>query len=235
MRHTPSTAFHIHIKDPTVTVDLFRRSETLWFLPPLESSLCAPKIFELPSYLLFASDHTVLPLWRLGRGEGAFKSNENVVLVSKAHILLQAYMRLYARDQGTLAGSFGISMITYIWSYVDKDGYLDITQLLEPFKTLYEDLKKGTEPVRLFLDELREALGVLESKVESNIQPVDYRLPSCSYVAVLVNRRHIDRLFLAPFIRYGVNQRSERWSQKQCRFTLSSGGVVRISGMDEGI
>lgn len=174
MRYTPSPAFHIHTKDSTLTVDLFPQSETLWFLPPLDSSLCTPRNLKLPSPFLLASDYSVLPICRPGRGEGAFKSEQDLVIVPKAHILLEAFMRLYARDQGTRAGSFAVSMIMYIWGYVDNDGFLDIAQLPQPFKTLYEELKQGTKPLRKFLDELREALGVPEPQEETWVKRDGY-------------------------------------------------------------
>lgn len=159
-RHTPPPAFHIHIKDSTGTVGLFLQSETLWFLPPIDSSLSSPKNIKLPSHFLFASDQTVLPLWRLGRGSGAFKSEQALVLVPKAHVLLEAFMRLYARDDDKRIGAFGLTMISYMSMYVDKDGFLDATQLPEPFKTLYEEYRQRTKSIRQFTDDLKEALGV---------------------------------------------------------------------------
>ncbi len=54
-RHTPPPAFHIHIEDSEVTVALYLQSETLWFLPPLDSSFSFPKRLELPSQFILAA------------------------------------------------------------------------------------------------------------------------------------------------------------------------------------
>ncbi|KAI9755678.1 MAG: hypothetical protein M4579_004176, partial [Chaenotheca gracillima] len=80
VRHTPPPALHIHIEDSEVTVDLFPQSETLWFLPPLDSSILSPKKFKLPSQFILASDQNVLLPWRPGHGSGVFKSDNDPVV-----------------------------------------------------------------------------------------------------------------------------------------------------------
>ena len=166
-RHTPPPAFHIHIKDSEVTVALYIQSETLWFLPPLDSSFSSPKKLEYPSQFIFASDQTVLPPWRPGRGLGVFKSDRDLVVVPKSHILLEAFLRLYARDSGKRIGACAMSMIAYMEEYVDDDGLLDANQLPEPLKTSYKELRQGRKPVRQWKEELKEALGISEDSEDS--------------------------------------------------------------------
>ena len=161
-RHTPPPAFHIHIEDSEVTVALYPQSETLWFLPPLDSSFLCPKKVKLSSQFVLASDQTVLPPWRPGRGSGVFKSDNDPVVVPKSHILLEAFLRLYARDSGKRIGAFAMPMIGYMEEYVDDDGLLDANQLPEPLMTSYKELRQGRKPVRQWTTELKEALGILE-------------------------------------------------------------------------
>ncbi|EXJ72244.1 uncharacterized protein A1O5_04748 [Cladophialophora psammophila CBS 110553] len=161
-RPTPPPAFHIHIKDSEVTVALYPQSETIWLLPPLDSSLSSPNKHILPSHFVLASDQTILPPWRPGRGSGVFKSDSDPVVVPKSHILLEAFLRLYARDSGKRIGAFAMAMIGYIEEYVDDDGLLDANLLPEPLKTSYEELRQGIKPVRQWTQELKEALGIHE-------------------------------------------------------------------------
>jgi hypothetical protein len=168
-RYTPPPAFHLHVDTSNVTMGLYLQSETLWFLPPIDDSLSSPQKLNLPPYFALASDQTVLPPWRPGYGSGVFKPGEDLVIVPQPFILLEAFMRIYARDQGKRVGSFAMAMIAYIQLYVDQDGYLDATQLVEPFKTFYEDLKEGKKPVRQWTMELKEALGIPDE------EPWDHR------------------------------------------------------------
>jgi len=176
-RYTPPPASHVHIKDDAanadeVTVGLYLQSETLWFLPPLHSSLSSPQNLnlKLPSPFILASDQTVLPPWRPGRGSGVFKSGGDdaavAVVVPRSHILLEAFLRLYARDSGKRVGSFAMAMIAYVEEYIDDDGLLDVDRLPEPLLTFYRELRRGGKPVRQWRMELKEALGVREEDSE---------------------------------------------------------------------
>ncbi|KAE9377756.1 hypothetical protein N431DRAFT_434904 [Stipitochalara longipes BDJ] len=126
LRQTPPPAFHAHMEDFGVTVSLYLQSDTIWFPAPLEPSLASPKEVELPSFFVFASDHTVLPPWRPGRGSGFFKPGQYPVIIPKSHILLEAFMLLFDRDWNKRIGSFSMAMIAYIEMYVDEDGFLEI-------------------------------------------------------------------------------------------------------------
>lgn len=163
-RQTPPAAAHLHINGTQVTVGLYPQSDTLWFLPPLNVSLFsnAPDKDHsmLPPYFCLASDSTVMPPRRPGRGSGVFRSGYHPVIVPRNHLLLEAILRLYARDSGKMIGSLGMAMISYMEEYVDDDGLLDTKQLPEPLGTFYQDLRAGRKPVRQWTRELQEALGV---------------------------------------------------------------------------
>lgn len=77
-------------------------------------------------------------------------------------------MRLYARDEGERVGSFGIAMIAYMQLYVDADGFLDAGLLPEPLRTSYGELLEGKKPIRRWMLELKDALGVAVEDSESD-------------------------------------------------------------------
>lgn len=169
-RQTPPPTFHAHV-DSEVTVSLYLQSETLWFLMPLDRSLASPKEVTLPSSFVFASDQTVLPPCRPGRGSGFFKPGQYPVIVPKSHVLLEAFMLLHARNWEKRIGVFAMPMIAYIEEYVDQDGFLETEQLPEPLVSFYKELREGTKPVRQWTEELEEALGLLRnSGLESETQ-----------------------------------------------------------------
>ena len=157
-RHTPPPSFHVHIENSELTVNLYVQSETLWFLPPFDKSLSDPRKAKLPFDLVLASDQTVLPQRRPGRGSGVWSSASYPVLALRAHVLLEAFLRLYARDIGTRVGSFAMAMIGYMEEYVDDDGLLDADRLPQPLRDFYRELKEAKKPVRQWTDELKDAL-----------------------------------------------------------------------------
>jgi len=159
-RPSPPPAFHTHLKDLDVTVSLYLQSETLWSLMPLDRSLASPTEVKHPSCFVFASNQTILPPWRPGRGSGFFKPSQYPLIVPKSHILLDAFMLLYARDFGKRMGAFAMPMIGYIEEYVDEDGLLETKQLPEPLLTFYRELREGEKTVRQWTKQLREALGL---------------------------------------------------------------------------
>ncbi|WDK13934.1 hypothetical protein CGRA01v4_05215 [Colletotrichum graminicola] len=110
-------------------------SEALWFLPILDDSLLSPDQSQLLSYFALASNQDLLPPKRPGRGSGVFKYKKRPVVVHKSHVLLEAYLQIYARDFGRPVGSFAMAMIAYMEGYVDDDGLLDVSQLHEPLRT----------------------------------------------------------------------------------------------------
>jgi len=150
----------MHVDGTELTVDLYTQSETLWFLPPLDSSLSTPQRAQLPSYLMLASDQTIVPPQTVVRGPGLFSFVEYPVVLPTALALLEAFFRIYARDVGTRIGSSAMAMICYMMEYVDDDGrYLDAEQLPEPLRTFYRELKAGQKPIRQWTEELKDALN----------------------------------------------------------------------------
>ena len=159
-RYTPPPVYHMHVDGSEITVGLYPQSDTLWFLPEIDQSLVYPPSLGMHPHFVFASDRGTLPTKRDGRGDGAFKNNEPSVLVPRAIVLLDAFLRLYARDCEKQIGSFAMQMITYIEEYVDGDGYLDHCTSPAPLQMFYEELKEGEKPVGQWKWELRSALGV---------------------------------------------------------------------------
>ncbi|KAK0635119.1 hypothetical protein B0T17DRAFT_31282 [Bombardia bombarda] len=162
-RHSQPPAYHAHVDgDAELTAGLYVQSETLWFLPPLDHLLLPPSCErDLPPYFALASDRAVFPPWRPGRGSGVLKSAADAVVAHKSHVLLEAYMRLFARDQGKRVGSIGISMIAYMHLYVDTDGFSDVNLLPEPFRTSYREFHEGKKPIRQWTWELKDALRLV--------------------------------------------------------------------------
>jgi hypothetical protein len=160
----------MHFEHTEVTVSLYFQSETIWFVPLLDSSLLRAKRLEDSSHFALASDHTVLPPQRPGRGSGVFKSGQSQVIVPKSHILLEAFLRVYVRDLGKQMGAFAMVMINYVEEYVDGDGFLDATLLPEPLRTSYKELKGGKKPVRQWTTELIAVLGIANGTDNSNIR-----------------------------------------------------------------
>lgn len=157
-------------KTRDLTVGLFLQSETLWFLPPLSKTLlCVPEEEATNSPFISATDSTILPPWRPGRGSGVFTSTDSAkhVLVPRAPVLLEAYMRLHARDSGKQVGTFSLAMVDYMTMYVDEDGYLDVMLLSDPFRAFYQRLKVDEGPIRNWTRDLKTALGMpFEDEIE---------------------------------------------------------------------
>ena len=158
-RRRPHPAFHMHILQETGhPVSLFPQSETIWFLPPLSASLARPRACQLPPYLALACDRTALPFYEQPPMWGAFHSDQTVVLVPKAHILVAALMRILARDHDTKVGSNVMTQFLYIPIHAENLGFLDLDILPEPFKKIYEDFRD--EPTFWPLLRLQRALSI---------------------------------------------------------------------------
>lgn len=142
-----------------MTIELFSQSETLWFLAPLDE-LIDPFSDQIPPGFLLASDRHTLPPWRPERGKGHFIGTYgHPVIIPSAHVLMEAFLRIYARDVGKRIGSFAISMVLYIEMYVDEDGLLDVSKLPPVLRDAYLDLKGGKQ-LRHWTKELQKALNV---------------------------------------------------------------------------
>lgn len=158
-RPTPAPESHLHIEGAEEPIGLYPQSVTLWFLPPLQAALTTPDKGQLPPYYALASDESILPPSRLGRGSGFFKSTVHPVVIVPSHVLLEAFMRICARSVNTPPGGFSISMISYVGPYIDDDGFLDLKQLSEPLSSSYLGLRQGKMPVRQWVNELKTLLG----------------------------------------------------------------------------
>lgn len=140
---------HFHITDER-TVNLYRQSSTLWFLPALDPSR---EPDSNPLDFIMASDAR-LPGPRPGRSRGAFPADSFPVFIPTAHRLLEAYIRLMLRADGTIQQTFWQAMISYIGEYVDGDGYLDGSHLETRCGQFYYRLKSGEKPPRVLFEEL---------------------------------------------------------------------------------
>lgn len=158
-RPTQSPSFHMHINASEVTLDLYLQSETLWFLPPFDSSFLSPKTPGLPAPFVLASDKTVLPPSRLGRGAGLFTCDDYPVIVPKSHVMLEAFLHLHARDSGKISGSYTLAMIAYVELYIDRDGFLNVDLLPEPLRTFYVEFQRAPRPIHQWTMKLKTALG----------------------------------------------------------------------------
>ncbi|KAI2467814.1 hypothetical protein F4781DRAFT_400744 [Annulohypoxylon bovei var. microspora] len=155
---TPVPAFHMHIEGSEVNVSLRSHSETLWFIPPPNNADLGMKTSEISkAYYIKASDAS-LPGPRHGRGHGAFSSDGHPVIIPRAHILLEAYIRLASAFRKHYV-SFFLSMVTYMEEYVDRDGLIDETRLSNPCQKFWDELKRDDKPVRELMNELQRGLG----------------------------------------------------------------------------
>ncbi|KAK5625749.1 hypothetical protein RRF57_001465 [Xylaria bambusicola] len=151
--------FHMHIQGSKVDVSLRLHSETLWFIPPPNKPPSSKKELDakLSPYYLEASSQE-LPPWCPGRGQGAFSSHGSPVLVPRAHILLEAFIRLASAFREGY-GTYFLQMITYMAEYPFDDGFVNIDLLSKPCQTFWDRLEEGKLPVRQLMDELQRDLG----------------------------------------------------------------------------
>lgn len=69
-------------------------------------------------------------------------------------MLLEAFLYIYARDEGKLLGSFAILVVLYDNCYVKEDDLLEASKLPPVLRDLYLDLKGGKQ-VRRWTRELQ--------------------------------------------------------------------------------
>ncbi|KAK4234336.1 hypothetical protein C8A03DRAFT_37892 [Achaetomium macrosporum] len=98
-RQHPHPAFHMHIEGMD-SIALHLQSETLWFLPPFDPSLANPRGCQLPLYLALACGDTAVLPHQSRLGMGAFQLDQTMVLIPKAHVLVEALVGIAARDYG---------------------------------------------------------------------------------------------------------------------------------------
>ena len=93
------------------TVGLYLQSETLRFLPPLDSSLLAPTKLNLPVHYVLASDQATLPVWRPGRGSGSSRQ-ASIRPLPRRHSY--CWKRTYGRTRATSASA--LAGWKWLWS-----------------------------------------------------------------------------------------------------------------------
>jgi len=83
-------------------------------------------------------------------------------------------MPFYAQDRERRISDFSMVMIAYIELYVDEDGLLEVSQLSEPLLTFYKELKKEGKPLQQWIEELEDAVRILEnSRSEAETAPLE--------------------------------------------------------------
>ncbi|CAH0023431.1 unnamed protein product [Clonostachys rhizophaga] len=158
-RTSPTPGRHFHIRDRKETVAILSQSQALWFLPTMNNNkLVAPSRADLPSYLILASDRSELPPQRPKRGSGCFKSAMIPVLAVPAHILVEAYMRLYARYAGGPSAAAFMTRIAWLRMYVEEDGYVIAKRLPQSLRPFYVELTNNA-PIREWTQRLQKELG----------------------------------------------------------------------------
>ncbi|CAH0046442.1 unnamed protein product [Clonostachys solani] len=157
-RTTPTPGRHFHIRERKETVAILSQSQALWFLPAMSAKLVAPHKADLPSYLILASDRSELPPQRPKRGSGCFKNPLIPVLTVPAHILAEAYLRLYARYAGGPSSAAFMTRLAWLRMYVEEDGYVIAKRLPQSLRPFYVELTKGA-PIREWTQRLQKELG----------------------------------------------------------------------------
>ncbi|KAI0973595.1 hypothetical protein F4678DRAFT_405518 [Xylaria arbuscula] len=134
-------------------------SETLWFIPPPKTPCRSRKemVAEPNPHYLEASS-SKLPLWRHGRGHGAFSSHGPPVLISRAHVLLEAFIRLASAFREDYSIYF-LSMIIHMLEYPFEDGLINIDLLSGPCRYFWDGNRQRKLTVRQLMDRLQLALG----------------------------------------------------------------------------
>ncbi|KAI1127342.1 hypothetical protein F5Y10DRAFT_266153 [Nemania abortiva] len=158
MPHIPTFHMHFGTSQPAFYVSLWPHSQILSFAPEANilSEDLVPGARVLGPYVL-ASDTSVLPGPRAGRGHGALSKGGRVIVPS-AHTLLEAYIRLSAAHLNQPRGPFYLGMITYVDMYIDADGLLDETLLPEPCRVFWRDWKKDELSMWQLCDQFKATL-----------------------------------------------------------------------------
>ncbi|KAI1262182.1 hypothetical protein F5Y18DRAFT_162602 [Xylariaceae sp. FL1019] len=141
----PVPVFHMHVPGSELDVSLRAHSETLWTIPPPGTTRSKGRMAAEPSAYYIDASSPELPHGRPGRGHGAYSSRGASVLVPRAHVLLEAYIRLASAFREDYWSYFS-SMITYMAEYVHADGLVDIDLLSTPCRTFWYDRKQARFP-----------------------------------------------------------------------------------------
>ncbi|KAH6632555.1 hypothetical protein F5144DRAFT_491660 [Chaetomium tenue] len=153
--------YHFHVSGGAVVLML--QSDTLWFLPPLGAALINPKAEALPGYVAFAHGQALY-------APPDYSSDDAPVIVPKPHILLEARMRILARDDGTERGEWRSShnIPDDRWDYINLD------LLPRPFKVYYKANKSETISRAEYVVGLKRTLGVPVDPKDYDLDPKKY-------------------------------------------------------------
>ncbi|KAI0193899.1 hypothetical protein F4808DRAFT_464660 [Astrocystis sublimbata] len=155
----PVPAFHMHFQGCEMDVSLRAHSETLWFIPPPESPCTSrEEMAAKPNPYYLEASSPELPRWRHGRGHGAFSSHGSPVLVPRAHVLLEAFIRLISAFCEDYFCYF-LGMMSYMLEYPFEDGLININLLSAPCRSFWDGFSQGTLTIPQLLNNLQLALG----------------------------------------------------------------------------
>ncbi|KAH9907878.1 hypothetical protein F4778DRAFT_452334 [Xylariomycetidae sp. FL2044] len=158
----PVPVFHMHIEGSEVDVTLRAHSSTLWFIP--EPASTSSKMIQKAYYLDASSPE--IPAGTPGRASGAFSSAGPGVVVPRAHILLEAYIRLASAFRDDYVHYF-LSMVTYMSEYTHPEGLIDLSLLSSPCRSFWDGRDEGKIPMIQLLDDLQQGLGDGAAAAES--------------------------------------------------------------------
>jgi hypothetical protein len=151
----------MHVHRSEFTVNLYLQSTTLWFLPPLTQPMPSALDPALPPYLLLASDQISLPKSQPDLGDGYLPVSKHPIMVPRAVVFLEAFIRMLALDFGVRDVGKCIHTIAYVSQYIDADGRLDPEKLPEPLRTFYVQFRQENGmSLREKILQLKNALGM---------------------------------------------------------------------------
>ncbi|KAI1290531.1 hypothetical protein F5Y03DRAFT_62356 [Xylaria venustula] len=155
----PVPAFHMHMQGCEIDVSLRLHLETLWFMPPPETPCRSrEELAAKPNPYYIEASSPELPPWRPGRGHGAFSSHGSPVLVPRAHVLLEAFIRLASAFRADYCSYF-LNMIAYMVQYPFEDGLINTNLLSGPCRSFWDGYRQGRLTVRQLVNRLQHALG----------------------------------------------------------------------------
>lgn len=151
-----------------ITVILMLQSDTLWFLPPLGASLINPKAETLPGYAALAERQTV-------HEPSDYSSDNAPVVVPKNHILLEAHMRLVARDEGRKGAENRLYYHNQILEAMgSKWNDINLDLMPQPFKAYYKAHKSGKMDLSDYIAGLKRTVGVPVDPEDFGLDPKKY-------------------------------------------------------------
>ncbi|KAF7512466.1 hypothetical protein GJ744_001401 [Endocarpon pusillum] len=165
---SPPPSAHFHMTGHNV-VKLFEKSETLSTVANFSASPNAAPSAQI----ILASDLNHLPRYEPDLGEGAFPQDLHPVRVPSAHCLVETYSTLMLRDWTNDYGTFWMSMLAYIMTYVAGKGKLDLQQVEPQRRKFFVDMRAGKIGTAQAVKNLRQALeaGPISTLAHTKAEP----------------------------------------------------------------